>query len=57
MSGYIRVLVRELQHVIATDLSSYLHTYIPSDDSLQYIALSEINSQSRYDDIEVVNES
>lgn len=37
MDNYIDVLVRELKHVIAKDLSDTLHTYIPSQISIQNI--------------------
>ena len=37
MNNYIEVLVRELKHVIAKDLSETLHTYIPSQISIQNI--------------------
>jgi len=49
MRDYIKVLVRELQTVMSNDLSSYLKTYIPSNDSMQYIALSELNNNTVYD--------
>ena len=46
MKDYIRVLVKEFQHVMSNDLSSYFKTYIPSNNSMQYVALSELNNNS-----------
>ena len=57
MENYIRILVREIQHVVANDLSTYLRTYIPSNSGMQYIALSEINNKSRYDWGDNINEN
>lgn len=50
MEQYIKVLVREIEHVVANDLSSYLHTYVPSTN-VKYLAMAEINngSQNNFD--------
>lgn len=49
MKDYIKVIVNQIQHIVAEDLSFNLHSYIPSNSGMQYIALSEINNKSRYD--------
>ena len=46
MAGYIHVLVKEIQHVVANDLSSFLKFYVPSTSGMSYIALAEINNDS-----------
>lgn len=48
MRDYIKVLVRGMLKVFAKDMSSYMHTYIPSNSAMSYIALSEINNKSQY---------
>ena len=43
MRDYIWVLVQEIKHVIAKDLSVKNHTYIPATSSINALALAEIN--------------
>jgi len=43
MRDYIWILVQEIKHVIAKDLSFSLHTYVPATSSLNAIALADIN--------------
>ena len=47
MANYIFILVKELKHLIAKDLSVTLHTYVPTSSAY---AMSEINSEDyRYE--------
>ena len=43
MSNYVKVLVTELKHAIAKDLSSLTHTYIPSNSGVNRLMLASIN--------------
>lgn len=43
MQDYIWILVQELKHTIAKDLSLTLKTYVPFNSSLNLIALADIN--------------
>ena len=49
MRGYIFVLVNEMRHVMAKDLSQSLKTYIPSSSVLGTFTLSELNGESTSD--------
>lgn len=42
--NYITVLLRELKHVVARDLTILLHEYIPSSNNIKNIIYSEINT-------------
>lgn len=57
MEQYIKVLVREIEHVIANDLSSYLHTYVPTTSGMKYLAMSELNNKATYEFDGEVNEN
>lgn len=50
MSDYITVLVRKVKRAIAGDLSHNLHTYIPSNQGMELLALSNLNGHISYDE-------
>lgn len=50
MSDYIMVLVRKMKRAIAGDLSHNLHTYIPSNQGMELLALSNLNGSISYEE-------
>lgn len=50
MSDYITVLVRKMKRAIASDLSHNLHAYVPSNQGMELLALSNLNGAILYDE-------
>ena len=45
LKGYIQILVNNIRHVIAKELTYKAHTYIPSNSNMNKLILADINSE------------